>query len=85
MAIVKSLVRGPVLLAVALALQKGSTITNIEFATWLIIVAMSVAGFGGVLFLLEGIKKIGTSRTMVILLLTSVFGRVILLDWPINN
>jgi hypothetical protein len=85
MVLVKSLVGGSVLLAVALALQKGRTITNIEFAMWLIIVAMSAAGFGGALFFLEGIKKIGNSTNMLMLLLTRVFGTVILPAWPINN
>lgn len=77
-AMVKSLSGGLVLLAIALALGKSSAITNIESGLWLIIVGMSVAGFGGALLLfLQGIKKIGIVKTMSVFSMTPIFGIVI--------
>ena len=59
-AMAKSLSGGLILLAIALVLGKSSAITNIEPNLWLIIVGMSVSGFGGALLLfLQGIKSIG--------------------------
>jgi drug/metabolite transporter (DMT)-like permease len=75
---VKSLFGGLVLIAVAFALGKGSIITGIGFEMWILIVGMSIAGFGGALLLfLEGIKRIGTVRTMSMFSLTPIFGIVI--------
>jgi drug/metabolite transporter (DMT)-like permease len=77
-AMVKSLTGGLVLIAITLALGKGSIITEIKFEMWILIVGMSIAGFGGALLLfLEGIKRIGTVRTMSMFSLTPIFGIVI--------
>jgi drug/metabolite transporter (DMT)-like permease len=77
-AMVKSLCGGLVMIAIALALGKGDIITGIKFDMWILIVGMSIAGFGGALVLfLEGIKRIGTVRTMSMFSLTPVFGIVI--------
>jgi drug/metabolite transporter (DMT)-like permease len=77
-AMVKSLAGGLVLIAIALALGKGSVITGIKYDMWILIIGMSVAGFGGALLLfLEGIKRIGTVKTMSMFSLTPVFGIVI--------
>jgi drug/metabolite transporter (DMT)-like permease len=74
-AMVKSLAGGLALLAIALALGKGSIITGIKFDMWILIGGMSIAGFGGALLLfLEGIKRIGTVRTMSMFSLTPIFG-----------
>jgi drug/metabolite transporter (DMT)-like permease len=63
---------------IALALGKHSEFTGIQPDLWLIIVAMSISGFGGALLLfLQGIKRIGTVKTMSIFSLTPVFGIVI--------
>ena len=77
-AMVKSLFGGLVLLAMVLALGKGSIIAGINFDMWVLIAGMSIAGFGGALLLfLEGIKRIGTVRTMSMFSLTPIFGIVI--------
>ncbi|MFL6490620.1 MAG: DMT family transporter [Nitrososphaera sp.] len=77
-AMVKSLAGGLVLLAIATALGKGSVISGIKFEMWILIGGMSIAGFGGALLLfLEGIKRIGTVRTMSMFSLTPIFGIVI--------
>jgi drug/metabolite transporter (DMT)-like permease len=77
-AMVKSLAGGLVLVAIALALGKGNIITGIKFDMWILIGGMSIAGFGGALLLfLEGIKRIGTVRTMSMFSLTPIFGIVI--------
>ena len=77
-AMVKSLAGGLVLLAASLALGRGGEITTIEPGLWLIIVAMSISGFGGALLLfLQGIKRIGTVKTMSVFSLVPIFGIVI--------
>jgi drug/metabolite transporter (DMT)-like permease len=77
-ALVKSLSGGLVLIGIALALGKGSIITEIKFGMWVLIVGMSIAGFGGALLLfLEGIKRIGTVKTMSMFSLTPIFGIVL--------
>jgi drug/metabolite transporter (DMT)-like permease len=77
-AMVKSLYGGLILLAVAIALGKSGTITGIDANLWVVIVGMSVAGFGGALLLfLQGIKRIGTVRTMSVFSMTPIFGIVI--------
>lgn len=77
-AMVKSLAGGLVLIAIALALGKGNTIMEIKFDMWILIVGMSIAGFGGALLLfLEGIKRIGTVKTMSMFSLTPIFGIVV--------
>jgi drug/metabolite transporter (DMT)-like permease len=77
-AMVKSLSGGLILMATSLALGKGSIITEIKFDMWILIVGMSIAGFGVALLLfLEGIKRIGTVRTMSMFSLTPIFGILI--------
>jgi drug/metabolite transporter (DMT)-like permease len=77
-ALVKSLSGGLVLIGIALALGKGSIITEIKFDMWVLIVGISIAGFGGALLLfLEGIKRIGTVKTMSMFSLTPIFGIVL--------
>ncbi len=77
-AMVKSLSGGLVMIMIALALGKGGIITGIKFDMWILIAGMSIAGFGGALLLfLEGIKRIGTVRTMSMFSLTAIFGIVI--------
>jgi drug/metabolite transporter (DMT)-like permease len=77
-AMVKSLAGGLVLVVIALAMGKGNTITVIKFDMWLLIILMSISGFGGALLLfLEGIKRIGTVKTMSMFSMTPIFGIVI--------
>jgi drug/metabolite transporter (DMT)-like permease len=77
-AMVKSLAGGLIMLAIALALGKGSAIAGIEPGMWLIITGMSISGFGGALLLfLQGIKRIGTVKTMLVFSMTPIFGIVI--------
>jgi drug/metabolite transporter (DMT)-like permease len=77
-AMVKSLAGGLVMIIMVLVLGNGSMITEIKFDMWILIVGMSIAGFGGALLLfLEGIKRIGTLRTMSMFSLTPIFGMVI--------
>jgi drug/metabolite transporter (DMT)-like permease len=77
-AMVKSLAGGLIMIMMVLALDKGSIITGIKVDMWILIVGMSIAGFGGALLLfLEGIKRIGTVKTMSMFSLTPIFGIVI--------
>jgi len=77
-AMVKSLLGGLILLAIALALGRWDYIAAIEPNLWLIIIGMSASGFGGALLLfLQGIKRIGTVKTMSVFSLVPVFGIVI--------
>jgi drug/metabolite transporter (DMT)-like permease len=74
-AMIKSLLGGLVLLAIAVALGRGGAIASIEPGLWLIIIVMAVSGFGGALLLfLQGIKRIGTVKTMSIFAMTPIFG-----------
>ena len=76
-AMLKSLFGGLVMLAAALALGKWDAIADIEPNLWLIIVGMSLSGFGGALLLfLQGIKRIGTIKTMSVFSTTPIFGIV---------
>ena len=77
-AMVKSLVGGLILLGIAVLVGKWAEFTTIESNLWLIIVPMALSGFGGALLLfLQGIKRIGTVKTMSIFSLTPIFGIVI--------
>jgi drug/metabolite transporter (DMT)-like permease len=77
-AMVKSLLGGLVILAIALAFGKWNDIVSIRPDLWLIIIGMSASGFGGALLLfLQGIKRIGTVKTMSVISLVPVFGIVI--------
>ncbi|HEX2013679.1 MAG TPA: DMT family transporter [Nitrososphaera sp.] len=77
-AMVKCLLGGIILFAITIGLGRGPALTTIQPDMWLIIIGMSVSGFGGALLLfLQGIKKIGTVKTMSIFSLTPIFGIVI--------
>lgn len=77
-AMLKSLTGGLILFGIALAFGKWASFTGIQTELWLIIIAMSFSGFGGALLLfLQGIKKIGTVKTMSVFSLTPIFGIVI--------
>ncbi|MDQ4050345.1 MAG: DMT family transporter [Thermoproteota archaeon] len=77
-AMLKSFAGGLVLLGIALAMNKGDSIIGIKFEMWILIIVMSVSGFGGALLLfLEGIKRIGTVKTMSMFSMTPIFGIVI--------
>jgi len=77
-AMVKSLTGGLVLLVIALAMGKGEIIAGINFDMWMLIIVMSISGFGGALLLfLEGMKRIGTVKTMSMFSMTPIFGIVI--------
>jgi len=77
-AMVKSLIGGLILLGIAVLVGKGAEFSTIDSNLWLIIIPMSLSGFGGALLLfLQGIKRIGTVKTMSIFSLTPIFGIVI--------
>lgn len=77
-AMIKSLFGGLILLAATAALGLGGEIAGMTLDLWLITIAMSVSGFGGALLLfLQGIKRIGTIKTMSVFSLTPIFGIVI--------
>jgi len=77
-AMIKSLIGGLVMFGAALMVGKWSEFVTIDTDLWLIIIAMSISGFGGALLLfLQGIKHIGTIKTMSIFSLTPIFGIVI--------
>jgi drug/metabolite transporter (DMT)-like permease len=77
-AMIKSLMGGLMLLGIAIVLGKWVDISTIQSDLWLIIIPMSISGFGGALLLfLQGIKRIGTVKTMSIFSLTPIFGIVI--------
>jgi drug/metabolite transporter (DMT)-like permease len=77
-AMVKSLIGGLILLGIAVLVGKWAEFTTIDSNLWLIIIPMSLSGFGGALLLfLQGIKRIGTVKTMSIFSLTPIFGIVI--------
>ena len=74
-AMLKSLFGGLAILAIALAAGKWGALASINANLWLIIIGMSVSGFGGaLLFFLEGIKRIGTIKTMSVFSTTPIFG-----------
>lgn len=77
-AMVKSLLGGLILLVTTLIIGRGGMITDIKPDLWLIIIVLSISGFGGALLLfLQGIKRIGTVKTMSIFAMTPIFGIVI--------
>lgn len=74
-AMIKSLFGGLVILGIALAAGKWGAIASIQPGLWLIIVVMAVSGFGAaLLFFLEGIKRIGTIKTMSVFSMVPIFG-----------
>ena len=63
------------MLAITAAIGRWEEIAGITPDLWLLIVGMSVSGFGGaLLFFLEGIKRIGTIKTMSVFSMTPIFG-----------
>lgn len=77
-AMIKSLFGGLAILGIALAAGRWGAITSISQDLWLIIIALAVSGFGGaLLFFLEGIKRIGTIKTMSVFSMVPLFGIVI--------
>jgi drug/metabolite transporter (DMT)-like permease len=57
---------------------KQEIIAGIKFDMWVLIIVMSISGFGGALLLfLEGMKRIGTVKTMSMFSMTPIFGIVI--------
>lgn len=77
-AMIKSLFGGLAILAIAVAAGRWGALEGISSNLWLIIIAMSASGFGGaLLFFLEGIKRIGTIKTMSVFSTTPIFGIVI--------
>jgi drug/metabolite transporter (DMT)-like permease len=74
-AMIKSLFGGLVILGIAVAAGKWPAIAAISGDLWLIIIAMAVSGFGAaLLFFLEGIKRIGTIKTMSVFSTVPIFG-----------
>lgn len=74
-AMIKSLVGGLAMLAITAAIGKWGEIADVAPEMWLLIAGMSVSGFGGALLLfLEGIKRIGTIKTMSVFSMTPIFG-----------
>jgi drug/metabolite transporter (DMT)-like permease len=76
----KSLLGGLILSTVTLSI---GTDLYIKIELRPIIIIMSVFGFGGVLFLfLEGLKRIGTVKTMSMFSLTPMFGIIVAATVP---
>jgi drug/metabolite transporter (DMT)-like permease len=74
-AMIKSFFGGLVILGIALAAGKWGAIASISPDLWLVIVVMAVSGFGAaLLFFLEGIKRIGTIKTMSVFSMVPIFG-----------
>lgn len=77
-AMLKSLFGGLAMLAVVAAAGKLGALAGLEAHLWLIIVGLAVSGFGAALmFFLQGIKHIGTIKTMSVFSMTPIFGIVI--------
>lgn len=74
-AMLKSLFGGLIMLAVTVAAGKWGALADLEVNMWLIIIGLAVSGFGAaLLFFLQGIKHIGTIRTMSVFSTTPIFG-----------
>lgn len=74
-AMIKSLAGGLVILAIASAAGRAGELAQIDAGLWLVIIGLAAAGFGGaLLFFLEGIKRIGTIKTMSVFSTTPIFG-----------
>jgi drug/metabolite transporter (DMT)-like permease len=77
-AMLKSLFGGLAMLAVVAAAGKLGALAGLEVNLWLIIAGLAISGFGAALmFFLQGIKHIGTIKTMSVFSMTPVFGIVI--------
>jgi drug/metabolite transporter (DMT)-like permease len=75
---------GGIVLSVLLVLSSPSVtaLTNallsIETSEWIVISMLAIFGFAGALFfLLEGLKRIGTIKTMIALSFTPIIGIII--------
>lgn len=74
-AMLKSLFGGLAMLAVVAAVGKLGALAGLEANLWLIIAGLAISGFGAALmFFLQGIKHIGTIRTMSVFSMTPIFG-----------
>ncbi len=74
-AMLKSLFGGLVMFAMVAAAGKLVALEDLDIDMWLIITALAVSGFGAALLLfLQGIKHIGTIKTMSVFSMTPIFG-----------
>ncbi|HEX9677934.1 DMT family transporter [Nitrososphaera sp.] len=74
-AMLKSLFGGLVMLGVTVAAGRWGAIADLELNMWLIVAGLAVSGFGAaLLFFLQGIKHIGTIKTMSVFSTTPIFG-----------
>jgi drug/metabolite transporter (DMT)-like permease len=74
-AMLKSLFGGLVMLVVVAAAGKLGALEGLEVNLWLIITGLAISGFGAALmFFLQGIKHIGTIKTMSVFSMTPIFG-----------
>lgn len=74
-AMLKSLFGGLVMLAAVVAFGKLGALGGLDVNLWLITIGLAVSGFGAaLLFFLQGIKHIGTIKTMSVFSMTPVFG-----------
>ncbi len=77
-AMLKSLFGGIAMLVVVAVAGKLGALAGLEVNLWLIITGLAVSGFGAALmFFLQGIKHIGTIKTMSVFSMTPIFGIVI--------
>jgi drug/metabolite transporter (DMT)-like permease len=74
-AMLKLLFGGLLMFGVVAASGKLDALAGLEVNMWLIIVGLAVSGFGAaLLFFLQGIKHIGTIKTMSVFSMTPIFG-----------
>lgn len=74
-AMMKSLFGGLILMSIVVIMGRGAGIGTIAAKDWLVIILMSVSGFGAALLLfLHALKRIGTVKTMTGFSMTPVFG-----------
>lgn len=74
-AMLKSLFGGIAMLAVVAVAGKLDALGGLEVNLWLVITGLAISGFGAALmFFLQGIKHIGTIKTMSVFSMTPIFG-----------
>jgi drug/metabolite transporter (DMT)-like permease len=74
-AMLKSLFGGLVMLAAVVAFGKLGALGGLDVNLWFITTGLAVSGFGAaLLFFLQGIKHIGTIKTMSVFSTTPIFG-----------
>lgn len=74
-AMLKSLFGGLVMLGAIAAFGRLGALGGLDVNLWLIIIGLAVSGFGAaLLFFLQGIKHIGTIKTMSVFSTTPIFG-----------